>query len=644
EKPVEIKEVKEEVPKEKILPKEVSKKETPKKEITLETKETKTVPQKKLSLPLSREKAWELVLKHNSDSSDLNHYLESEAVMRALARKLGENEEYFGMLGLLHDIDWGATKNDTSKHLTKASELLRKAGFDDDFINIILSHGYGFDCAGLKEKKRTQKLEHALAASETVTGLVHAYALMRGGLEGMEAKGLKKKFKDKAFAAGIRREIIQECELMGVSLDEFLQLSIEAISGIKEKLHWEKKLEEKVAEKKTEPEHYGEKKEVKAVKKKEVTEIKENIPEKAAPVTIAETPIEEEKRGFFSKLFGKKEEQEPLTEIPVPEKFNPATQKYEPDLAKIKDISVEKEEVKAEEIPEKKSFFDKLKQTLTTKTISAEKFEELFWELEVALLENNVSVEVIEKIKEDLKKELVEKPLPRDIEKVILDTLHRTLQEILSTEKIDLLKRIKTANKKPYIIAFFGINGSGKTTSIAKLTYYLQQQGLSIVLAACDTFRAAAIQQLEEHANKLGVKMIKHDYGSDAAAVAFDAVKYAEKNSTDVVLIDTAGRLHSNTNLMAELEKILRVTKPDLKLFIGESITGNDCIEQARTFNQLVEMDGVILTKADVDEKGGAPLSIAYTIKKPILFLGMGQEYKDLEEFNAEKILGRLGL
>ncbi len=163
------------------------------------------------------------------------------------------------------------------------------------------------------------------------------------------------------------------------------------------------------------------------------------------------------------------------------------------------------------------------------------------------------------------------------------------------------------------------------------------------MLAAADTFRAAAIDQLEEHADKLKVKMIKHAYGSDAAAVAFDAVKYAEKNKIDLVLIDTAGRLHSNTNLMAELEKIIRINKPDLKIFVGESITGNDCIEQARKFNELVELDGSILTKADVDEKGGAPLSIAYTIKKPILFLGTGQKYTDLEEFKAETILGKLG-
>ncbi|MBI2112692.1 signal recognition particle-docking protein FtsY [Candidatus Woesearchaeota archaeon] len=318
-------------------------------------------------------------------------------------------------------------------------------------------------------------------------------------------------------------------------------------------------------------------------------------------------------------------------------------QESKPD---IKQKQKEDEEKKSEQEVEQKSFFGKIKQALTTKTISAEKFEELFWELEVTLLENNVSVEVIEKIKEDLKQELINKPLPRDVEGKILETLKRTLSEILDVEHLDVVSKAKEKNKtkKPYIIAFFGINGAGKTTSIAKLTKYFQKQELSVVLAACDTFRAAAIQQLQEHADALKVKMIKQDYGSDAAAVAFDAIKYAEKNSINVVLIDTAGRLHSNTNLMAELEKLIRVSKPDLKIFVGESITGNDCIEQARQFNDLVEQDGIILTKADVDEKGGAPLSISYVIKKPILFLGMGQRYEDLEEFNKEKMLQRLGL
>jgi len=382
----------------------------------------------------------------------------------------------------------------------------------------------------------------------------------------------------------------------------------------------EKKKEPKIKELKIKEEKVQE-------EQKEEPQIKQIIVEEKRE-TI--TPPEE-KKSFFS--FLKKKKKEEVVETITEEK-----------KVEEKEILPEKKEEITREEPqeEKKSFFGKIKQSLTTKTISAEKFEDLFWELEVALLENNVSIEVIEKIKEDLQKELVNKPLPRDVEKKIEETLKHTLQEILKFEKIDLLQ--KAQEKKPYIIAFFGINGAGKTTSIAKLTHYLQRNNLSVVLAACDTFRAAAIQQLEEHAQKLSVKMIKHDYGSDAAAVAYDAVKYAEKNKVDVVLIDTAGRLHSNTNLMAELGKILRVAKPDLKLFVGESITGNDCIEQAKQFESLVNVDGIILTKADVDEKGGAPLSIAYTLKKPILFLGVGQKYSDFEEFSADKILEHLGL
>ncbi|MBT4935971.1 signal recognition particle-docking protein FtsY [Candidatus Woesearchaeota archaeon] len=357
------------------------------------------------------------------------------------------------------------------------------------------------------------------------------------------------------------------------------------------------------------------KKEVILDEKKEKTIEKEPefIDEVKEKKEVIEEPQEEpEKKGFFKKLFTKE-----------------------------KGIEEDKQEIQEEPKEEKKSILGKVKQSFTTKTISADKFDELFWNLEVVLLENNVSVEVIDKIKDDLKEELVNKPLPRDVPKKIETTLQNTLKEILSSEKIDLIEKAKS--KKPLVITFFGINGTGKTTSIAKLTHYFQKHNLSVVLAACDTFRAAAIQQLEEHAVKLGVKIIKHDYGSDAAAVAFDAVKYAEKNGVDVVMVDTAGRLHSNTNLMAELEKIIRVTKPDVKIFVGESITGNDCIEQAKKFNELVEMDGAILTKADVDEKGGAPLSISYTIKKPILFLGVGQEYKDLEEFDADKIMTHLG-
>ena len=166
---------------------------------------------------------------------------------------------------------------------------------------------------------------------------------------------------------------------------------------------------------------------------------------------------------------------------------------------------------------------------------------------------------------------------------------------------------------------------------------------LGVVLAAADTFRAAAIDQLQLHADKLKVKLIKHDYGSDPAAVAFDAVKHAQSTDKDVVLIDTAGRIHSNINLMEELSKIIRVAKPDLKIFVGESITGNDCTEQAKKFDDAVGIDGIILSKADVDDKGGAAISVSYVTKKPILYLGIGQEYDDLEFFKKESILQSIG-
>ena len=189
------------------------------------------------TLPITREQAWELVKKYNSDKTDLNHYLESEAVMRELAKKLGEDEEYWGMLGLIHDIDWGITKDNVQIHLTKAPEILKEAGFDDEFIDVILSHGCDFDIAGLKDKKRSGKIQHALAASETITGLIHAYALMRDGrVSDMEAKGLKKKFKDKTFAAKIDRDIIKECEQLGLTLEEFFEVAINGIKNIKERV------------------------------------------------------------------------------------------------------------------------------------------------------------------------------------------------------------------------------------------------------------------------------------------------------------------------------------------------------------------------------------------------------------------------
>ena len=313
----------------------------------------------------------------------------------------------------------------------------------------------------------------------------------------------------------------------------------------------------------------------------------------------------------------------------------------------------EKGREKKEEPPEeKKGFFSRLTEkvtsAITTTTLSEEKFEELFWNLEMSLLEANVAVAVIEKIKQDLKHELVAGTHKRrSLEEIIKMSLRKSIEDLFTVE-LDLIHRIKDHIKKepdkPFIIAFVGINGVGKTTTLAKVAKKLQDSGLSPVIAAADTFRAAAIEQLEEHAHKLGVKIIKHDYGSDAAAVCFDAIAHAKAKGLKVVLIDTAGRSNVNVNLMAELKKVIRVAHPDMTIFIGDAVTGNDAVEQAKQFNEAVGIDGIILAKADVDEKGGSAISVSHVTQKPILFLGVGQKYEDLEKFSKDIILENLGL
>jgi fused signal recognition particle receptor len=343
-------------------------------------------------------------------------------------------------------------------------------------------------------------------------------------------------------------------------------------------------------------------------------------------------------------------ELEQQEEIPVPkpekhglfkklkEKFKKPEEQEEPKIPKV----AEERQIEIPE-PAQKGFFAKLKEKVQTITISEDKFNELFWDLEVVLLENNVAVEVIEKMKSDLREGLVDKPIPRGrIFEAIQKALTQSIRELFQGTTIDILQEAK--KKKPYVICFVGVNGSGKTTTIAKVAYLFKQHNMSCVLAAADTFRAAAIDQLELHAQRLGVKLIKHDYGSDSAAVAFDAIKHAESKNRDVVLIDTAGRMHSNANLMDEMKKVVRVAKPDLVLFIGEAITGNDCVEQARMFNEAVKIDGIILSKADVDEKGGAAISISRVTNKPILFLGTGQNYEDLKPFDSNFVIESLGL
>src|SRR3989344_4792742 len=320
-------------------------------------------------------------------------------------------------------------------------------------------------------------------------------------------------------------------------------------------------------------------------------EVKEEKPSEEIVEEIKEEVKEEKKPKKFLGLFKIKEKKEEIVEDILEEKneeeikelkketseeeikeYEEVKQEEIIEKPKIKEEKVVRTKIKEEPKEEKKSFFEKIKSIGKIK-ISNEKFEKLFEDLEMILLENNVAYEVIDKIKEDLKVDLVEVSIT-NIKKTIETSLRNSLDAVLSFEKIDLLKKIK--EKKPYIILLLGVNGAGKTTTIAKLCNLFMKHNLKCVLVAADTFRAASIQQLEEHGKRLGVNVIKHDYGADPSAVAFDGIKHAEAKGIDVVLIDTAGRQHSNANLMDELRKINRVAKPDFKIFIGESITGND--------------------------------------------------------------------
>ncbi len=271
------------------------------------------------------------------------------------------------------------------------------------------------------------------------------------------------------------------------------------------------------------------------------------------------------------------------------------------------------------------------------------KLDPILWELKIALLEADVALPVVDEIQEEVKENLMGKKVGRgyDIEEVIESVLKDAVRAALDVDGMDLDRFIKTSDK-PVSIMFVGVNGTGKTTTIAKIAHRLIKNGYSCVLSASDTFRAGALEQIQEHGNRLGVKVIKHSKGSDPAAVGYDAVEHAQARHKDVVLIDTAGRMQTNKNLMDEMEKIKRVVGPDLIIFVGDALAGSDAIEQAKKFDESVGIDGVILTKIDADAKGGSALSIGHTVGKPILFVGTGESYENLQRFDSEWMTERL--
>ena len=299
--------------------------------------------------------------------------------------------------------------------------------------------------------------------------------------------------------------------------------------------------------------------------------------------------------------------------------------------------------------------FDRLKQAFSAvtsavreKQLSDKDLDDVVFNFQIALIESDVAQSVAEALTNEVQKSLTGTKVDRsaDPSEVVGERLTAVLEAAFAKAgSVDLVANIKDKAKntgEPYVILFLGINGTGKTTTVAKLGSYLQKNGLSVVCAAGDTHRPGAIEQLTEHAGRLQLKVISQRYGADPAAVGRDGVLYAKAHHADSLIIDTAGRMQTNQNLMEEMAKIVRVVKPDFRIFVADALTGNDAVSQAELFNQHVGFDGAILTKADADVRGGAALSIVYSTGKPVIFLGVGQGYGDLVPFDTKKFLDSL--
>ena len=371
------------------------------------------------------------------------------------------------------------------------------------------------------------------------------------------------------------------------------------------------------------------------------------------PKSEALKELEERREERFKEQIRReiREEAQPATEVQTaketePEKIAGTKERILEEMQETKikpDIKAETPEEQVQEAKEKhgllRGLLEKVTKKVTETKLSAGEVDKFAGELQVALLQNDVSLETAEQICDEVKEQLAGKSVKRgEAEKAIKEALKNAILGALKQEKAGIEELVKS--RELTTVIFFGFNGSGKTTTIAKLAHKFRSY--KPVVAAGDTFRAASIEQLEEHSKKAGFDLIKHTYGSDSAAVIFDAKKHAASKGSRLVLADTAGRSHSNANLMDELKKVVRVNKPDLKILVLDSLTGNDIYDQSKLFNDAVGVDAIILTKADVYEKGGAALSASHTIGKPILYLGTGQGYGDLEEFDAEKIVKNL--
>ncbi|MBY8997263.1 MAG: signal recognition particle-docking protein FtsY [Candidatus Thorarchaeota archaeon] len=283
----------------------------------------------------------------------------------------------------------------------------------------------------------------------------------------------------------------------------------------------------------------------------------------------------------------------------------------------------------------------------TTKELNEKNLTDAVWELQMVLIQNDVAVEVAEHICELTKEKVLGTRAGRleNISRVFKSAIHQSILEVLTPEHpLDLIDFASEKKEKgeATTILFVGVNGTGKTTTLAKLAHIFKNNGFSVVIAAGDTFRAGSIEQLEKHAERLEIRVIKQDYGSDAAAIAYDAIAHAKARRIDIVLIDSAGRMQSNKNLLEEMKKIVRVAEPDLKIFVGDALAGNDALSQAKEFHKTIGIDGAILTKVDADPSGGAALSVTYVTGRPVIYVGVGQNYEDLKRFDPDWFAERL--
>ena len=290
-----------------------------------------------------------------------------------------------------------------------------------------------------------------------------------------------------------------------------------------------------------------------------------------------------------------------------------------------------------------KKAFSNVSTGFSEKDLNEKDIEDVLFELEINLLESDVATEVIDSIKDSLKEKIIgsrveKKNIQSFVKQSLIEYISETFDNAGHVDLIDRINQKKDSNE-PFIVVFVGINGTGKTTSLAKVANLLKNEKFSLAIAAADTYRAGAIEQLREHTNRLNLKIIAQNYGSDPAAVAKDAVLYAKSHKVDCVLVDTAGRMQTSSNLMEQIEKITKVVKPDMKIFVGDSLAGNDTVNQAREFHNHVKFDCSILTKSDADARGGAALSIVKVTSSPIIYVGVGQEYDDIVKFDKKTFL-----